>query len=181
MVLKRKTPLRAKARPKSKYEVSEISTSKYVTDKKKHINELDTVFQFYVRLRDSLSSGVCCCISCGNYVPFAKIQAGHFRSRKNMSTRWNEDNVNGECAVCNLEMRDGDHLLDYRIHLIEKIGEAKVRWLESYSKVPYKWDDFELVIKIKEYCKKCQELSKEKGIPLSQAVQRVINRYKDEI
>lgn len=185
--LKRKTPLRSTpfkrkpAKEKSKFEISEIKTKlKPLEDKRKHTDELDKVFQFYVRLRDSRPDGTCQCISCGQFVPFAKIQAGHFRSRKNMSTRWNEYNVNGECVTCNLEIRDGDHLLDYRRNLIRKIGEQKVEWIEAYCKEPYKWNDFEIVLMIKDYSKKCLSLSKEKGIPISATVQRIIKKYTKE-
>lgn len=154
-----------------------MKVKKPVEDKKKHIDELDKVFQFYIRLRDSRSDGRCQCISCGKIVPFSQIQAGHFRSRTHMSTRWSELNVNGECATCNLQIRNGDHLLDYRKNLIRKIGEKKVEWIEAYCREYRKWDDFEMTIMIKEYSKKCLQLSKEKGIPLSQTVQRIIKKY----
>jgi hypothetical protein len=181
--LKRKTPLRSTpfkrkpAKEKSKFEISEIKTKlKPLEDKRKHTDELDKVFQFYIRLRDSRSDGRCQCISCGRIVPFDKIQAGHYRSRKNMSTRWSELNVNAECFVCNC--MEGDHLINYRKNLIKKIGEQKVNWLDAYCNEAYKWSDFELVIMIKDYCKKCLSLSKEKGIPLSTTVQRIIKKYK---
>jgi len=181
--LKRKTPLRSTpfkrkpAKEKSKFEISEIKTKlKPLEDKRKHTDELDKVFQFYIRLRDSRSDGRCQCISCGRIVPFDKIQAGHYRSRKNMSTRWSELNVNAECFVCNC--MEGDHLINYRKNLIKKIGEQKVNWLDAYCNEVYKWSDFELVIMIKDYCKKCLSLSKEKGIPLSTTVQRIIKKYK---
>ena len=192
MTLQRKTPLRAKSplrskscfksksslkKEKSKFEISEIKTKlKPLEDKRKHTDELDKVFQFYIRLRDSRSDGRCQCISCGKIVSFDKIQAGHYRSRKNMSTRWSELNVNGECFVCNC--MEGDHLINYRKNLIKKIGEQKVNWLDAYCNEAYKWSDFELVIMIKDYCKKCLALSKEKGIPLSTTVQRIIKKYK---
>lgn len=192
MTLQRKTPLKAKSplrsksylkskpkskQEKSKFEVTEIKTKKPIENKKKHTDELDKVFQFYIRLRDSRPGGLCQCISCGQFVPFCKIQAGHFRSRMHMATRWNELNVNGECATCNLEMRNGDHLLDYRINLIRKIGENKVKWIEAYCRETVKWSDFELVLMIKDYSKKCLELSKKKGIPISQIVLRIIKKY----
>lgn len=177
--LRRKTPLRAKYPPKEKtiFDATEVKTKKPIENKKKHTDELDKVFQFYVRLRDARPDGRCQCISCGQFVPFSKIQAGHFRSRMHMATRWSELNVNGECATCNLEMRNGDHLLDYRINLVRKIGENKVKWLEAYCNETVKWSDFELVLMIKDYSKKCVALSKEKGIPISQTVQRIINKY----
>lgn len=173
--IKRKTPLRAKPKEKSKFEVTEVKVKKPVENKKKHIDELDKVFQFYIRLRDAMPGGYCKCISCLKIVPFDKIQAGHFRSRRFMSTRWSELNVNAECFTCNC--MDGDHLLDYRKNLIKKIGENKVEWIEAYSHDTRKWDDFELVLMIKDYSKKCVQLSKEKGIPLSQTVQRIIKKY----
>lgn len=154
---------------KPKYETPEAK------DKKKHIDELDKVFQFYIRLRDSRSDGRCACISCGKIVPFEKIQAGHYRSRKNMSTRWSELNVNGECFSCNC--MEGDHLINYRKNLIKKIGENKVNWLDAYCNQTYKWSDFEIVILIKDYSKKCLQLSEEKGIPLSLTVKRIIKKY----
>jgi hypothetical protein len=72
---------------------------------------------------------------------------------------------------------NGDHLIQYRKNLIKKIGEKKVEWIEHYCKETHRWSDFELVLLIKEYSKKCLKLSKEKGIPLSQTVQRIIKRY----
>lgn len=177
--LKRKTPLlqshSTKSREKSRFEVSEVKVRRPVENKKKHTDELDKVFQFYIRLRDSMPGGYCKCISCGKIVPFDKIQAGHFRSRRFLSTRWNEGNVNGECFACNC--LDGDHLLDYRKNLIKKIGEKKVEWIEAYCRETQKWSDFELVLMIKDYSKKCFKLSKEKGIPLSVTVQRIIKKY----
>ena len=190
MTLQRKTPLRAKSslrsknslrskskseKEKSKFEATEVKVKKPIENKKKHIDELDKVFQFYIRLRDSRMDGRCQCISCGKIVPFDKIQAGHYRSRKNFSTRWSELNVHSECFVCNC--MEGDHLINYRKNLIKKIGESNVNWLDAYCNETYKWSDFELVIMIKKYSKKCLTLSKEKGIPLSQTVQRIIKKY----
>ncbi|MCR5270523.1 MAG: recombination protein NinG [Prevotella sp.] len=171
--LKRKTPLRTK----TIFDNTEVKVKKPCEDRAKHIKELDAVFQYYIRLRDSKPNGICQCISCGKYVPFAKIQAGHFRSRMHMSTRWNEMNVNGECETCNLELRNGDHLLDYRRNLVKKIGKKKVEWIEGYCNTPVKWCDFEIVLMIKDYCKKCKSLSEEKGISLSKTVQRIIKKY----
>lgn len=174
--LKRKTPFYRKKKEKSKYEISEIKIKlKPLEDKRKHTDELDKVFQFYVRLRDAMPGGMTKCISCGKILPFEKMQGGHYCSRKHMTTRWSEDNVNSECVYCN--MMDGDHLIQYRKNLIKKIGEKKVEWIEAYCHDTYKWSDFELVIMIKDYCKKCILLSKEKGIPLSVTIQRIIKKY----
>ena len=157
--LKRKTPLQSrskKSKEKSKFEISEISRLlKPLENKKKHIEELDTVFQFYVRLRDAMPGGMTKCISCGRILSFDKMQGGHYCSRRHFSTRWNEDNVHSECFSCNC--MDGDHLIQYRKNLIRKIGEKKVEWIEAYCKETRKWSDFELVLLIKEYSKRRKE------------------------
>ena len=186
--LKSKTPLKAKTALKAKKPLSSVSAlkanaAKGVKVKAKtkrepnYVDDMDTVFQFYVRLRDSMPGGMCKCISCGDIVPFDKIQGGHYRSRMHMATRWNEANVNAECRYCNLQLRNGDHLLDYRINLIRKIGEKKVEWLDSVYKQPRKWSKFEIKVLIKEYCRKVLQLSKEKSIPISQKVFDIIVRY----
>lgn len=175
--LRRKSPLRARYQKKeqSKFEATDVKVKKPLEDKRKHTDELDKVFQFYVRLRDAMPGGITKCISCGKLLPFDKMQGGHYCSRKHMSTRWSELNVHSECFSCNC--MDGDHLIQYRKNLIRKIGEKKVEWIEAYCNEPKKWSDFELVIMIKDYCKKCVLLSKDKGIPISTTIERIIRKY----
>lgn len=66
------------------------------------IRELDKVFSLYVRMRDSKEFGFKYfrCISCGQVKSFDQGDAGHFYSRTRMSVRFNENNVNMECAYC---------------------------------------------------------------------------------
>ena len=181
--LKTKTPLRAK---KPLRAVSTKAADGNPETRKKprkrrttpnYVADMDAVFQFYVRLRDAMPGGMCRCISCGNIVPFEKIQGGHFRSRMHMATRWNEFNVNGECATCNMQLRNGDHLLDYRENLIRKIGLRNVQWIESEYKKEKKWSDFEIRMKIKEYSRKILDLSVRKGIHISQHIYDIIVKY----
>ena len=74
-------------------------------------------------------------------------------------------------------MMDGDHLISYRKNLIRKIGEKKVEWIEAYCHETRKWSDFELVMMLKEYSKRCVSLSIVKGIPLSLTIKRIIKKY----
>lgn len=99
----------------------------------KLIKELDDVFQMYVRYRDNFT-----CITCGRKFPIGEKQqchAGHFISRKIYSTRWCEENVNCQCASCNLKQSLADveviHNYEQRLKLkygndiIEKLLEKK--------------------------------------------------------
>ena len=64
------------------------------------------------------------CISCGDW---AKLQAGHFIKRQHRATRWNEFNVNGQCARCNHFLHGNDGA--YCMALIRWYGKAKVEEL----------------------------------------------------
>ena len=168
----RKTPLRRKAK---KDNPGEDKRTRKRSSEPDYVADMDKVFQFWVRLRDTMPGGYCRCISCGKIKPFDHIQAGHYMSRRHMSIRWNPDNCNGECDFCN--GRDGDHLIGYRENLIRKIGEGKVRWLEAARNETRKWSDFEIKLMIKHYSKEVLHLSASKGIPVSKTVLGIIKRY----
>jgi len=57
------------------------------------INKLDRIFSEYIRKRDADKKGFVKCITSGKKYHYLEVDAGHFISRKEMSTRWNEDNV----------------------------------------------------------------------------------------
>ena len=140
-----------------------------------HTSNLDRVFQFYIRLRDSMPNGMCRCISCGSIKPFSQIQAGHYYSRRHMATRWNEDNVHGECSGCNCF--DGDHLIDYRRNLERKIGIARLQYLDFAHKTQRQWSDFEIIALIRHYGRLVMQISVTKGIPVASDVVRIIKSY----
>lgn len=64
-------------------------------------NKIDKVFHRYIRLRDTSDSGWGECITCNKTIHFSESQAGHFIGRQHKSTRWDERNVNLQCARCN--------------------------------------------------------------------------------
>lgn len=112
--------------------------------------KLQIVFNSYIRKRDEGKP----CISCGQ---FKELQAGHFYTMKGYDgLRFNELNVHGECAYCNLF--DDMHLLNYSAHLPGRIGEENCRRLEQqakeYKKNGYKWSRTELEGLIKYYSEK---------------------------
>ena len=107
------------------------------------------IFNSYIRKRDS-EDGYFTCISCGKTLPIDKMNAGHYVPVKNSSAlRFDEYNVNGECAGCNAF--DEFHLIGYKNNLTEKIGSKMIKQLEKNSRQLKKWTREELNEIIKLY------------------------------
>jgi hypothetical protein len=81
-----------------------------------HLNELQVVFNRFVRTRDQKLP----CISCGSELK-GKFDAGHFFSvGAHPELRFWEDNCHGQCVYCN-QHRHGN-LLEYAENLPKRIG-----------------------------------------------------------
>lgn len=108
-------------------------------------NDLQKVFNQWVRLRDKHDG----CISCGK--PFrAKYDAGHFFSVGSYpNLRYHVDNCHGQCVHCNHEK--GGNLTEYRPRLISKIGQEKFDELESMRNQPLKLTTPEIIELIRMY------------------------------
>ena len=122
------------------------------------VKKLDRVFSEYIRLRDSQPFGYRAfrCISCGQVKPFDQMDCGHFISRVNMSTRFDEDNCHGECRACN--RFSADHIIYYQANLVKKIGKDRVDLLIAKGHGTHKYSPFELEILIKHYTAKVNEM-----------------------
>lgn len=108
------------------------------------------VFNKWIRQRDTINDKSFVCISCHKIKSVDVMQAGHYLSAgSNSSIRFNDWNVNGQCVECNC-MKEGNQK-EYRIGLIEKIGESAVEALEESASLPYKWDREFLLDIIKKY------------------------------
>lgn len=115
--------------------------------KSKSIPELlkiaETHFNRFIRQRDS-EDGWFTCISCQEPKKMEQMNAGHYMSAgHNSTTRYDEDNVSGQCIHCNKYLRG--NLIRYRENLVLKIGEDRVKRLESISRITKKWDRLELI------------------------------------
>lgn len=129
------------------------------------IAKLDRIFSIYIRLRDAMPNGYFKCISCGQFKKFEQADCGHLFSRTHMSTRFDEENCNAECARCNRFC--SEHLIGYRKNLIAKIGEHRFDVLEWRAHQTKKWSDFELEAMINHYKKEAKKLSVEKGLKVN--------------
>jgi len=124
-----------------------------------------THFNKYIRYRDTDEYGYGNCISSGQSlrVPSSNAHAGHFFSGgKFPRLRFDEDNVHLQGKSDNY-FNSGNELM-YRIRLVEKIGEERVKRLEqiAMNKTPHKWDRFTLIEIIETYKEKSKELEKDK-------------------
>ena len=122
--------------------------------------QLDDVFQMYIRYRDNFE-----CITCHKKFPRGERQvfhAGHFISRRNHSTRWDEENVNGQCAGCNLKQSRGDAETwhKYEIALDWKYGRGTVTRLINKSHEIFKPSRPWLEMNIELYKRALKELEK---------------------
>lgn len=111
--------------------------------------ELESLINAYVRERDEGMP----CISCGQR---GYLQAGHFYPVSTYGgLRYELDNINGECPICNCYTID--HLDSYEKNLKLRIGEDRFMILQQkaqqYKKTGYKFSRnelLELIINIKQ-------------------------------
>ena len=64
--------------------------------------EADRVFSIHVRRRGE-TFGYNHCYTCGRYLPFEELQAGHYIPRRYIGVRWHPLNVWPQCNICNVE------------------------------------------------------------------------------
>lgn len=87
---------------------------------KDYLNDLQKVFNNYIRERDKGKP----CVSCGTDLKNKPVNASHFFSvGAYPNLRFNEDNVHSSCVVCN-QHKHGN-INEYSIRLPERIGKDK--------------------------------------------------------
>src|SRR6185436_3123720 len=88
-----------------------------------YLKEAQVEFNSWIRARDAKLP----CISCGGFT--GKRNAGHYRSVGAFpELRFHPDNAAGQCERCNTYL--SGNLVEYRKHLIARIGTARVEHLE---------------------------------------------------
>ena len=138
--------------------VEEVKVNQWKTTKKRMkedlkttqdwLKETQTIFNKYVRLRDSGLN----CISCDKPINGVKHASHYLSSGGHSAVRFHEDNVWVSCYKCNV-MLSGNQI-EYRKRLIKKIGVERVEWLEENGSEVKKWTIEELKELIKEYKQK---------------------------
>jgi|TARA_R100001163_G_C5067118_1_gene206033 hypothetical protein len=126
--------------------------------RKSLVKKLDKVFSEYIRRRHSVAD-LSECVTCGKIEKWQKLQCGHFMSRKNYSTRWDEKNCQVQCAGCNV-FRYGEQY-KFGLWLDAEFGEGSAEELLRKSKEIIHLDNFDLMVLIENYEKKIIDLDKE--------------------
>ena len=119
--------------------------------------KLDRLFSKFIKLRDG-GLEFFKCISCQKTKPLSQFNAGHYWSRRYMSTRYDEKNVNGQCIYCNMHL--SGNIQGYQIGLIKKYGEEILQHLEIKKNNISNMGRFEFEVLINEYNDKIKILKK---------------------
>ena len=113
--------------------------------RKSIVKRLDIVFSLYIRLKNSDENGFCKCISCQKIQHYKEVDAGHFISRRHMSTRYDVDNVFPQCRYCNRYVAGNQWLYSQALEKIKKNLPEKL-YLKSKQTVKYSNEDLESLI-----------------------------------
>jgi hypothetical protein len=124
--------------------------------------ELDKWFSLYIRLRDATDEGMVQCFTSGRVYHYKSIHAGHFMSRRCLSTRWCEINVQPQSAADNLFAQGEQY--KFGLNLDAKYGEGTAEDLQIKSKQIQKFARVDYEDKISYYKSLVENLKKEKQI-----------------
>lgn len=120
-----------------------------------YMKDAQQAFNAFIRARDHHRP----CISCGTYNA-GQFHAGHYRTTKAApELRFEELNCHKQCAQCN--NFDSGNIVEYRISLIQRLGQEAVDWLEGpHAPKHYTIDDLKAIAK--HYRKAARELERER-------------------
>lgn len=97
------------------------------------VKEVDAIFSKYIRYRDRHQKCICCNmpLNSSGSIPTlgGDYDAGHYVTRGNMATRWDEMNVHAQRKHCN--RYEGGNYIGFRKGLIARIGLEEVERLEA--------------------------------------------------
>ena len=124
--------------------------------------ELDKWFSLYIRLRDCNEYGMVQCFTSGKVYHYKKIHAGHFMSRKHLSTRWCEINVQPQSPADNLFGQGQQY--QFGLNLDAKYGEGTAEEMQYKSRSIYKMSRVDYEEKISYYKNLVNKIKKEKVI-----------------
>ena len=125
--------------------------------------ELDKWFSLYIRLRKATDTGLAQCVTCGKVDHYKRLQCGHFQSRKNLATRWNEEgNCEVQCVKCNM-FSQGEQW-QFGLYIDSKYGEGRAEELQFLARTTVKISRSEYNENITYYKTLVKNLKKEKGL-----------------
>lgn len=130
------------------------------TERSKLIHKADTYFSECIRLRDADHRGIVACITCGDEHHWTDIDCGHYVHRANMATRYELENSNGQCRLCN--SAPDDKFTEHGEAIDKKYGPGTAERLRKLGNTERHFMEHELQGMIEELKKEIKALKAEK-------------------
>lgn len=107
--------------------------------------QLDSIYSEWIRRKYSVN-GYTQCYTCYKILPWKEIQCGHFVSRKQLATRFDERNTRPQCVGCNIFGKGKTSI--FAENLEKEISGIVVLLYREANKIT---KDFPYISKIKYY------------------------------
>ena len=141
----KRTPIQRKATKTAIYPSKpKARNTKPVARRKQLIQELDTVFSRYIRMKSAID-GVARCVTCGMPDSWKLMDCGHFIVRGKIGTRFDERNCHVQCRRCN-RLEQG-RMPQYFRFMRARYGQTVIDELKIKSRQPIKTYELEGMIK----------------------------------
>lgn len=124
------------------------------------IDDLDTIFSQFIRLRDSDENGYITCY-CGAVVYWTEADNSHYMPRAHMNTRFSDENCAASCKNCNQTLKGNIKIYGA---WLEVKRPGSVESLEDQAKIRYDWSVSELKVLIAYYSKEVRAMRKTKPL-----------------
>lgn len=136
--------------------VNDLNIKKYKNKSTKWLQEeLWRLFSLWIRQKEADDNGVVRCATCRAFRHWRYLDAGHYMSRRHLSTKFDETNVHPQCKQCN-GPHGGEQALMAR-YIDQKHGLGTAQYLEHKSRIASHWTRFDYILKIEEYKSKLKE------------------------
>lgn len=122
------------------------------------IEDLDSIFSQYIRLKESDDNGYVICY-CGSVIHWTEADNSHYIPRAHMNTRFLEDNCKSSCRHCNRNLSGN---LSVYGNYLENKRAGSVDALEQQSLVAYNYGTSELKELISYYSRQVSKMKKTK-------------------
>lgn len=125
-------------------------------------NLLWKVFSEYIRIRDADENGYIRCATSGRMVHWKEADAGHFISRRHLSTKFDERNVHAQSRHDN-RFQSGKQY-EFGLFIDKKYGKGTVDKLLVLSRTTCKRGKFEIDAMTEYYKAEVKKLKEMKGL-----------------
>ncbi len=128
-------------------------------------DKLWRVFSLWIRLRDADKNGYIRCITSGKMAHWTESDAGHFISRRHLSTKFDEQNVHAQNRHDNRFQYGKQY--EYGLAIDKKYGAGTAEKILARSRQTCKRGKSDIDFMIEHYGKHAVAIANEKGIDIS--------------